>query len=268
MHINGFILRESAVPYYACTALERDPWIRHGFSTRRGGVSGAPPGKLNLGFVPWDSAANVRENRQRFLSALGLEIESLATVSQIHSADFHIINGVVHQWNPRTPGDALVTADRNVALAVLVADCFPVLILDRETGAIAAVHAGWRGTLARIVRRTIEGMHQELGCRPSNALVAIGPGIRSCCFEVGPEVSLAFDSAYPGASAAKPHSERPGKQFLDLPLALRNQLAEAGVPAENIFDLGLCTRCRPDEFFSYRAEGNHAGRMMAVIGRK
>ncbi|MBZ5494858.1 MAG: peptidoglycan editing factor PgeF [Acidobacteriia bacterium] len=266
--MNGFVLRQTAgVPYYTCAALERDPGLRHGFSTRCGGVSPAPEGALNLGHVAWDASANVTENRRRFLSALNLAPECLATVAQIHSAEFHIIKTRAHQWNPRNRGDALITSEKGVALAVQVADCFPVLISDPIAGIIAAVHAGWRGTLARILRRTLEGMRDHLGAEPARAVAAIGPGIRACCLEVGSDVASSFESAFPGVHLCSPRTKKPGKYLLDLLQALKIQLSEAGVPGENVFDLGQCTRCHPQEFFSYRADGARAGRMMGVICR-
>jgi YfiH family protein len=271
MRDNGFLLVESAgLSYYTCAALTAIPGLRHGFSTRTGGVSPEPAGSpsLNLGNAAWDSPANVRENRRRFLSALRLRPKSLATVCQVHSADFHIIKGGVDQWNPRTRGDALATAEAGVSPAVQVADCFPVLLADPGTGAIAAVHAGWRGTLERILARTLAGMRRELRVDPARVLIAVGPGIRSCCLEVGPEVADAFNTAYPGAQLCAPRPGHPGKHLLDLPAALELQWREEGVSPENVFDLGLCTRCRPQEFFSYRAEGPRAGRMMAVIGKE
>jgi len=266
MQGDGFELREAGdIAYYSCVALEKIVHLRHGFSTRRGGVS---DGTLNLGYAAWDSRAHVVENRRRFLSALSLSSGSLATVAQIHSAEFHIIKSRAHQWNPRTRGDALVTAGEGIALAVQVADCFPVLIADPGTGAIAAVHAGWRGALARILRRTIEGMQRHFGSDPAGLTIAVGPGIRSCCLEVGSEVALAFEAEFPGSRLCSPHPVNDGKHLLDLILALSQQLADAGVHSGNVFDSGLCTRCRPHEFFSFRAEGARAGRMMAVICRE
>ena len=267
MHINGFDLIESSgIRYYSCAAFEKIPRLRHAFSTRSGGISLASEQALNLGDVPWDLPANVEENRRRFLSALGLLPARLATVAQCHSAEFHIIDCPAHQWNPRTRGDALVTAEQGIALAVQVADCFPVLVADPQKGIIAAVHAGWRGSLARILRRILEGMGQ-LGADPADVLVAVGPGIRPCCFEVGLEVASAFDAEFPGEHLSHPHPERQDKYLLDLPMALNVQLSEAGVTPQNRWDLGLCTRCNPNEFFSHRAEGSHAGRMMGIICR-
>ncbi|MGA2263681.1 MAG: peptidoglycan editing factor PgeF [Acidobacteriota bacterium] len=266
MQTNGFIQRQAAgIPYYACIPLEQVSGLRHAFSTRRGGVSLASEGALNLGHVPWDPRPNVAENRRRFLSALSLGPACLITVAQTHSAVFHIIKTTAGQWNPSTRGDALVTAEPGVALAVQVADCFPVLISDPHTSAIAAVHAGWRGTQARILRRTVEGMRRSLGVDPSRVIVAYGPGIRGCCLDVGSEVTSMFEAEFPGQRLCVPHPNHPEKHLLDLTQALNIQLSEAGVPLANVFDLGLCTRCHPEEFFSYRAEGSRAGRMMAII---
>jgi len=264
----GFSRRKiGGLVVYSCSHLDRMAGLRHGFSTRHGGVSAPPARSLNLSTAGWDLPEYVAENRRRFLSALHLAPESLTTVSQVHSGEFHIINGDPHQWNPRTPGDALATLQPGSALAVLVADCFPLLIADPQTGAIAAIHAGWRGVLAGIVPRTLAGMRQDLGVDPSGAVVAIGPGIRKCCLEVGSEVAPAFDHEFADRAVCAPRAASAGKYLLDLPLALNRQLEAAGISRGNVHDLGLCTRCHRDEFFSYRAEGDRAGRLMAVICR-
>ncbi len=268
MQASEFMRREAeGIVYYSCTHFESLPLVRHGFSTRHGGVSSLPARSLNLSPVSWDLPELVAENRRRFLGALRIHPDSLATVSQIHSGEFHIIKTRAHQWNPRTRGDALVTAEAGVALAVLVADCFPLLIADPQTGAIAAVHSGWRGTLAGVLTRTLAGMHRDLGVDPSGVWVAIGPGIRNCCLEVGAEVATAFHNTFVAAGVCEPHPAHAEKFLLDLPQALNLQLAQAGVPREHVFDLKLCTRCCRSDFFSYRAEGNQSGRMMAVICR-
>ncbi len=268
MRTDGFVRRECRGIYYlSCRALENIPHIRHAFSLRHGGVSLPPEGILNLGFVPWDAPAHVNENRRRFLSALGLEQAHLIIVAQKHSAAFHIIKAPLDQWDRHTPGDAMTTLERDAALAVGVADCFPVLIADPGAGAIAAVHAGWRGTLGRILRQTLEAMQSNLGADLSRVIVALGPGIRPCCCEVGPEVSTEFEREFPNAPLLIPHPAHEGKYLLDLPRALNIQLSEAGVPPANVFDCGECTRCHPEEYFSFRAEGARTGRMMGIICR-
>jgi YfiH family protein len=262
---NSFVRREATgVPVYVCGALESVPGIRHGFSTRHGGVSMLPEGALNLTNLAWDSAEAVRENRRRFLSAVALESSKLATLSQIHSDRVHIIEQKSGAANTMPQADAQITRLRGVAIAVQVADCFPVLVADSAGGAIAAVHAGWRGTAERIVLKAVSVMQSAFGSNPGDLLIAVGPGIRACCFEVGAEVLDVFRHNFPGMKLPAENPRRPAN--LDLAAAIRVQLGEAGVPDRNVFDVGLCTRCESAEFFSYRREGARSGRMMGVIG--
>jgi YfiH family protein len=257
---------ENGVPIYACRALEQLPFMRHGFSTRIGGVSADDAGLLNVSHVPWDLPELVEENRRRFLDAAGLRGTHLVTLSQAHSDRIHIIENNPGQWNASSTGDALVSRFAGAALAVQVADCFPILIADPETRAVAAVHAGWRGTRSRILAKTIATMRRSVGSEPASLLVVIGAGIRACCFEVGAEVVAQFHHEYPTGALAFRHPVHEGKFLLDLPAALRYQAAEAGIKSDTIFDLGLCTCCNSDEFFSYRREGYRSGRMMGLIG--
>ena len=266
MRKDGFVLREfRGVRYYSCTAFDQIPHLHHGFSTRARGVSVSGESSLNLGYTSWDSIARVNENRRRFLSALNLENSSLATLRQVHSNRVLIIKDNRGEWN-QSEGDALATGTGDIVLGVQIADCVPILIADPAGRAVAAVHSGWRGTLARVLLQTIIEMQKAFGSKPSNLLVAAGPGIRACCFEVGPEVANLFESAYSKAHHATPAEGRPGKYLLDLYKALEIQLDLAGVRVENRHDLGACTRCRTNEFFSYRAEGPASGRLMAAIG--
>lgn len=220
---------------------------------------------FNLSNAAWDSPERVRKNQRRFLSAVRLGTASLITLHQVHSNRVHIVKDDGGLWQP-VEGDALITRAEQVALAVKVGDCLPVLIADPVHGAAGAVHSGWRGTLSGILPQTILEMQREFDCNPAQLLVAMGPGIRACCFEVGPEVADRFDEKFPGARLAQPIERRPGKFLLDHSQALKIQLAQAGVPPENCHDLEACTYCNTNEFFSYRAEGPAAGRMMAVIG--
>jgi YfiH family protein len=266
MRRNGFVLREfQGVRYYSCSAFENLPHLRHGFSTRLGGSPNHKQCSFNLGMTSWDSEARVHENRHLFLSALKLEDAHLVTLHQIHSNRVHIIEDISGQWN-RREGDALSTRLENVALAVQVADCLPILIADPVANAVAAVHSGWRGTLSRVLLRTIREMQRAFGSNPEDIRIAVGPGIQDCCFEVGAEVAALFRKEYPGDFLAKPAGNRPDKYFLDLCGALHAQMDLAGVPQKNRHNLGACTRCSAGEFFSYRAEGPTAGRMMAIIG--
>jgi YfiH family protein len=257
MRSDGFVLREfQGIPYYSCRAFESLPRLRHGFSTRQGG---------NLGNSSPDLGEQVNKNRCRFLAALHLQEAQLITLHQVHSDRVYIIEDISAQWN-QSEGDALATRVEGIALAVKIADCLPVLIADPSNNAVAAVHSGWRGTLSRVLLHAIRKMQHAFNSNPAELLVAVGPGIRACCFEIGSEVTELFDREYPGCKLAKPIEARPGKYLLDLCGALDIQLNLAGVRPENRFDLGACTCCNTSEFFSYRAEGPASGRMMAVIG--
>ncbi len=270
MRGDGFVLREfQGIPYYSCLAFESLPYVCHGFSTRRGGCHGGLSAGAEYSFDLGGTAGNIgklaAENRHRFLVALHLENARLITLRQIHSDCVYIIEDISDQWN-RSEGDALATRTENVALAVQIADCLPILIADPVRNAVATVHSGWRGALSRILFQTIRKMQEAFGSDPTTLLIAVGPGIRACCFEVGAEVVELFEREYPGACLAKPIHARPDKYLCDLCGALDIQLDLAGVPPENRYDLGACTHCNTGEFFSYRAEGSASGRMMAVIG--
>jgi YfiH family protein len=259
----GFLLRESqSIHYYTCCAFDSLPNLRHGFSTRNGGSLPFSEESFNLGCSSRDSSERVSENRRRFLAALDFVDAPLIALRQVHSDRIHVIENASNQWN-EIEGDALATRLENVALSVRVADCLPVLIADPVNNAVAAVHSGWRGALAGILLQTIKKMDETFGSDPSSILVAIGPGIRSCCFEVGQDVADLFSRQYPTCCSP---ADQSGKYYLDLPKILDTQLNFAGVKREHRHDMGACTRCNPREFFSYRADGQSTGRMMAIIG--
>jgi YfiH family protein len=202
-----------AIDFVASPLLERLPWVQHGFGTRSGQAPSA----------------------------------DFAELKQIHSnlvftAKLHGMCG---------EGDALVTNRPGLVIAVRTADCYPILLADARNRAVAAVHAGWRGTAAHIVDRALEKMNAEFGTSPANVHAAIGPGIGVCCYEVGEEVArqFGFDS----------------RTHLDLALENRKQLEAAGVAPQNIETPGVCTYCDAERFFSYRREKEKAGRMISYI---
>jgi len=173
--------------------------------------------------------------------------DQLATLRQIHSA----VALVAGEPGCIGEGDALLTNQRGLAVSVRSADCLPILVADTRTHVVAAIHAGWRGTAAQIVRKTIEEMRVNFGTEPSELRAAIGPGIGACCYLVGDDVARQF-----GLS---------GPSLLDLAAANRNQLLEAGLAAEWIDPLGQCTFCNPARFHSYRRAKEQAGRMVSFI---
>jgi YfiH family protein len=265
-------------------AFAKIPWLVHGFSTRPGGVSEIEDEKvLNLGAVEWDTRENVKENKRRFEAALGGKDLTLVSLHQIHS---DVVRSFEVVPTKQCKGDALATNRAGLLLGVRTADCAPVLVVDPKKRVIAAIHAGWRGTLARIVAKTIGQMQMEFGCRPQDLLAAIGPTIGRCCYEVGTEVASAFAAKFANAfeffdelrTGDEPdplqwlnmmppgHQPPPNKVLLDLKKANRVQLVEAGVREENMFGTELCTSCNVDRLFSYRKEGAASGRLLSVIG--
>jgi len=288
-------------------SLSRIPWLVHGFSTRTGGLSKAYGGRaLNLGFTAQDSRAAVERNRQALAAAVGAmpgakagtrlgaktgakkssPLWPIVTLRQIHSDLIHCVSGI-----PSKPlaGDGLVTSNPEILLAVLTADCLPVTLVDTNRRAVGVFHAGWRGTVKRIVEKGVGEMRRHFGSRPGDLKAVIGPGIRGCCYQIGPEVRDAFESQFDYAPAlfretketdeihekypllfltarAPGHSQLPKRIFLDLAEANRRQLLESGVPKKNISEITLCTACRTDILFSHRAEHGVTGRMMAAVG--
>ncbi len=265
-------------------ALAKLPWLVHGFSTRPGGVSLLNNEKvLNLGFTEWDTKENVLENRRRFQSALGASNLKLISLKQIHSDVIQLFDSAPSEI---CQGDASITNRPALLLGVQTADCVPILLVDPRKRAVAAVHAGWRGTLARIVVKAIGQMQMQFQCNPADLLAAIGPSIGGCCYEVGTEVATQFLSQFSEApewfdefrTGDEPnpiqwlnmmppgHQPPPKNVLLDLRKANRDQLLGAGLRAPNIFVSDLCTACRRDLLFSYRKEGPQSGRLLSVIG--
>ncbi|MBV9925309.1 MAG: peptidoglycan editing factor PgeF [Acidobacteria bacterium] len=252
----------------ACEPLEREGFA-NAFSTRAGGVSPFPERSLNLAGFDQDSAENILENRRRFISALGGEW-TLAACWQVHGREVFVLRDP-HDPRPEDERcDALATNLKGVLLGVKTADCVPVVLGDAKSGACAAVHAGWRGTLAEIVRRALDTLRTEFGTNPRDVRAAVGPAALGCCYEVGADVTEPFRAKFEDAdSLFKP--TRAGHALVDLHEANRRQLVEAGVAPERVHLLPLCTMCRPDLFFSYRQDRKlhgRTGRLMSVIGMR
>ena len=265
-------------------ALARIPWLVHGFSTRAGGASELDGNKvLSLGFTEWDQRESVLENRRRFQNALNAQEMALAPLKQWHSDVIHVFEGAPGE---ACRGDGSATNRPGLLLGVQTADCVPILLVDPKKRAVAAVHAGWRGTLARIAVKAVGRMRMHFGSKPGDIVAAIGPAIGSCCYDVGTEVAAEFLSQFTDApdffdefrTGDEPnpvqwlnqmppgHQPPPKNVLLDLRKANRAQLRGIGVRDNNIFVSDLCTACRPDLFFSYRKQSAMSGRQMSVIG--
>ena len=270
-------------------------WLWHGFSTRRGGLSRAfcaedAPRELNLGFTAADSRDIVVGNRRLLAEAITASASTpIVTLRQIHSS-LVVCAGAADASRERPrKGDGLITAEPGILLAIQTADCIPVLVADRKRRVVAAFHAGWRGTVKRIVESGIGRMRLEFGSRPEDLIAAIGPGIGACCYAVGEEVMSSFESQFSYAhelfcevydsdpvrtkypmlfltQRAPGHSPIGPGLHLDLIKANRRQLLDAGLQSSAIHLAGGCTSCHSHLFFSHRASRGHAGRMMSVIG--
>ena len=254
-------------------------WLWHGLSTRIGGLSRAycaedAPGEMNLGFTAHDDREIVARNRRLLVEAVTGNSETpLITLRQIHSSVLVVGSASTADRSAPWKGDGLMTNEPGLLLGVQTADCIPVLVADRKRRVVAAFHAGWRGTVKRIVESGVGRMRLEFGSRPEDLTAAIGPGVGPCCYAVGEEVLSSFESQFPygrelfhEAHDADPAHSRASSLHIDLVEANRRQLLAAGLKPTAVHATGGCTSCMSHLFFSHRASGGHAGRMMSVIG--
>jgi purine-nucleoside/S-methyl-5'-thioadenosine phosphorylase / adenosine deaminase len=285
----------NGVRWLPVPAWQKLPWLWGGFSTRLGGVSGAycsedARGELNLGFTVEDSRESVEVNRRLLVEAItGDSSTSLVTLRQFHSnLVVRVAAADAVSERPRK-ADGLVTDQPGLLLAVQTADCIPVLVADRKRRVVGAFHAGWRGTVKRIVEAGVGRMRLEFGSRPEDLVAAIGPGIGQCCCAVGEEVLSEFESQfrygrelfrevydsdpvrmkYPMlflTQRAPGHSPIGPGLHVDLIEANRRQLLDCGISGKAIQVIGGCTQCQPGLFFSHRGSRGYTGRLMAVIG--
>jgi YfiH family protein len=246
------------------------PFVRHAFSTRVGGVSKNEFASMNLAFGRGDDDENVRENYRRFCTAAGFEYNSLVSSAQDHHTTIRRVGKEqrgIGIWRPkdRESVDGLVTDEPGVTLVTHYADCVPVFLLDPKRRAIGLVHAGWRGTAAKIAAAAVAAMTREFGCRPSEILAGIGPSIGPCCFEVDAPVRDAFAALTELGPDGFIRSDGNGKYHVDLWEANRRILMQAGVPSSSITVGGVCTKCNSDFLFSHRATGGKRGGLSAFL---
>ncbi len=259
-------LEHHGLAFYDMTDWEGLP-IVHAFTTRHGGVSPEPFAGLNLSISVGDTRANVVENRSRAFRAMGRDPDSIADLWQVHSAD------VIYADAPRAPGqehhgkaDALITDRPNVTLFLRFADCVPIMLYDKATHTIGLVHAGWRGTVARVCAATIEAMTARFGTNPANVSAAIGPSISAQRYEVGPEVVAAAEAALGervGETLSTPTGSPESRPHFDLWRANAIVLEQAGV--SEIIVGGICTAENTRDFYSHRAEHGRTGRFGALL---
>ena len=280
---NEEIDREDELDVLRVEGWKRYEWLLHGFSTRGGGISQVYGGAtLNLGWTKEDDPMSVAENRTRFLGAIRGERAApvLVGVRQIHSSTVRVVRKAdgamegtlqTEEGKAVLEGDGLITDMPGVLLGVGTADCVPVLVVDVTRRVVAAFHAGWRGTVARIVERGITMMREEYGSQAVDLVAAIGPSIGPCCYTVGAEVWSEFGRQFRYAEELFVRPTDSGGVRLNLWEANLRQLLDAGVEETSIAMLRECTACARNQsgglrYFSHRAEHGIAGRMLNVVG--
>lgn len=243
--------------------------VRHGISTRLGGLSRPPFASLNLGIRTDDDPAVVTHNRQLFCQAVGVDFTRVTCAQQVHSDKILIVGeaeagrGATGYESAIAGTDALITDRPGLPLMLFFADCVPVLIYDPAQKVVAVSHAGWKGTVARIAAKTVLAMGERFGTRPADCLVGIGPSIGPCDYEVDePVIEVLKDAFTNWQDLVVP---RGGKWLLDLWRTNSHQLEELGVPRSQIEISGVCTACNTTLFYSHRVEKGVTGRMGAVI---
>lgn len=242
--------------------------VRHGFSTRQGGVSQPPFDTMNLALGRGDDPSAVQENYRRFCGTLGVDPARTVLSKQVHEATVRLCTAEDAGKGLLSPrdyaADALITQEENLPLVVFSADCGILLLYDPVHRAAGAIHAGWRGCAAGIPEKTVQAMTAAFGSRPEDLVAAVGPCIQQCCFETDGDVPAAMtESLGPEAS---PYLARQGaKWHVDLSGLNRQWLLHAGLRPERIDRCALCTACRPDLFWSHRKMGEARGAQVAII---
>ncbi len=260
---------KNGVVYYAFPAFEAVPFVRHGFSTRLGGVSSGIFESMNLSFTRGDDAALVRENFDRFCNAVGVDSRNAVISAQEHHTVVYNATaadrgrGVLRERG-YTNIDGLLTDEPDVVLFTQYADCVPLFFVDPIKRVVGTAHAGWRGTAAKMGAVMVERMVSDYGCCREDILTAVGPSIGPCCFEVDEPVRLAFAEAIDFAPECTREVGN-GKSYIDLWEINRRTFLEAGIKEDHITVTDLCTRCHPDVLWSHRATAGKRGSLVGCI---
>ncbi len=258
----------SEVVYLSIPLFEETSLVKCCFTTRLGGVSSSPWSSMNLGLNTEDSINDVKTNYKIISEVLDINYENLVISDQVHKDNILIVKEE-HKSNKLINNsikeiDSLITNNRGIALVTLYADCVPIFILDKKNKVVALAHAGWRGTVKKISKKTIKRMMEIYDTNPKDCLVAIGPSIGGCCYEVDDIVVNHFKDVFNSTNKIiTPKSSN--KYLLDLWEANKLMLLDIGILHQNITISKICTMCNNDLFFSYRGENGNTGRMAAII---
>lgn len=258
------------VPYLTYNSLSEINFINHAFTTKLGGVSKGEFKSMNMAFNRGDDKESVTENYKRFCESAGFDYKSLVASSQDHHTVVRKVTSAekgigIYKPKDMQSVDALVTNEKGVTLVTYYADCTPLFFVDVSKKAIGLAHAGWRGTVGEIGKKTIEKMTEEFGTDPANVKVAIGPAISVCCYEVDKPCADEFIKLDELDSSKFVFPKNNGKYMIDLLEANRQILVSAGVNPNNITVSDLCTNCNSDLLWSHRATKGHRGTMCAFM---
>lgn len=271
--MTDFITKQNGNIIWETCPLLADDRVLHGFTTRYGGVSTGAQASLNLDHKQ-DTNENVRQNHLLLADAMGYNSSKMVSTHQIHSdiiREAKPADEGLHLFGP-TPWecDALITNQPNRPLICYSADCIPILLWAADVAAVAAIHAGWRGTVADIAAKCVRRLHDTYGAEPSNIRVAIGPGIGACCFSTHNDVPDALHNAFGTAINAciTPDPAEAGKYLVDIKQVNALRLQAAGVPPQNIAVSPECTCCLHDKYWSHRyTKGNRGGQAAIIMLR-
>jgi len=237
--------------------------LLHGFMGRCGGRSVGRYAGLNVSYRVGDDNKVVSQNVCDMKAAIGIHDGKIVTMQQVHGDN--IIEVTDKKMKEAGEADGLVTAENGVYLGVLTADCVPLLFIASKQRLAAAVHAGWRGTLSGIAAKAVAYFHSRYGVDAGDLEVALGPSIGVCCYEVNDDVASPLMKQW-GALTTPSVAMKDGKPHINLSRLNRDILRHAGVPGTQLFQLGPCTRCAAEDFYSYRREGGETGRQIGVVG--
>ena len=266
---------KNGVPYISYNALEKIPWITHGFSTRAGGVSEGCLSSMNLGHGRNDAEENVIRNHEIIAEAIGFDAHNIVASRQTHTTNVRVVSKEdcgkgVYKERDYDDVDGMITNEKNIVLATYFADCVPLYIVDTKNKAIGLSHSGWKGTAGGMGRKTVEAMEKAFGSRPEDILVGIGPSICQDCYEVSEDVAEAFRNLLSGEEMKKVKTiteeqilkdKRNGKYQLDLWKANEAVCLSAGIRPEHISVTDICTCCNPGYLFSHRASNGKRGNL-------
>jgi YfiH family protein len=267
---NATRVKASKVPYIVFPALEKIDFIRHGFSTKFGGVSEGHLASMNLGWERDDLRENVVKNHEIIAEAIGFDANNIVTSHQTHTTNVRLVTKEdcgkgIYQERDYENVDGLITGDKNVVLATYFADCVPLFMVDRKNKAIGLSHSGWKGTVGKIGKITIEKMGECFGTKPEDVVACIGPSICRQCYEISRDVAEQFMNAFPSDVEEILIDRGNDKFLLDLWKCNEKVFLEAGVLPENIHVTDLCTCCNTDVLFSHRGHHGKRGNLAAFL---